>query len=535
MSFEAHRAVLVLGGIRSGKSGYAESLVPPAADTRYVATAAPRDGDPEWAARLAAHRDRRPEHWLTEETGTEPARLPELIAETKPDQTVLVDDLGGWVAAQPSGADPAALVAAVRDCAGRVILVSPEVGLSVVPPTAAGVAFADALGTVNRALAEVCDLVLLVVAGQPVVLKQSTARRPALAAAPPVEDDDLAIEPGLSLPIPDQAASVAATERLAGLDVPGAGLGRLTEVVGFAAGAQGTAEPVPYRSVRALVLHGTYRGGLATGDDTDEWRRRLREVAEGGGPVGLLAAQAGAAVQVVEVVPVTGPVEETDALSPDEVDRALRYGYRLAESAVDSGVDLLVLAAGGPGHEAAAVAVIAALTGAEAPGMLPRVRRPGARYDDLAWMARVAAIRDALHRTAGRTRQPKDLLAALGGAGLAVAMGVLLGASARRTPVVIDGPVGVAAALLARDLATQTRLWLLLADHGGHPAVRTGADRLSLTPVTDLGLGLGEGTSALATLPLIQSALLVAGTARVSIVDSRADHTTLADPDTIRA
>src|SRR5438046_4896748 len=100
MSYEAHRAVLVLGGIRSGKSEYAESLVPPTTEVRYVATAAPLDGDPEWAARLAAHRARRPEAWVTEETGTEPGRLPELVAEAKPDQTVLVDDLGGWVAAQ---------------------------------------------------------------------------------------------------------------------------------------------------------------------------------------------------------------------------------------------------------------------------------------------------------------------------------------------------------------------------------------------------------------------------------------------------
>src|SRR5690349_7192831 len=139
MSYEAHRAVLVLGGIRSGKSEYAESLVPAGTEVRYVATAAlgDADADPDWAARIAAHRARRPESWLTEETGTAPGRLPELVADTKPDQAVLVDDLGGWVAAQPSDADVAALVAAVRDCAGRVILVTPEVGLSVVPPTPA--------------------------------------------------------------------------------------------------------------------------------------------------------------------------------------------------------------------------------------------------------------------------------------------------------------------------------------------------------------------------------------------------------------
>src|SRR5256885_7920584 len=104
MSFEAHRAVLVLGGIRSGKSEYAESLVKSATEVRYVATSAPVADDAEWTARLDAHRARRPESWLTEETGAEPERLAELLSDTKPDQTVLVDDLGGWVAALLSGA-----------------------------------------------------------------------------------------------------------------------------------------------------------------------------------------------------------------------------------------------------------------------------------------------------------------------------------------------------------------------------------------------------------------------------------------------
>jgi NaMN:DMB phosphoribosyltransferase len=183
--------------------------------------------------------------------------------------------------------------------------------------------------------------------------------------------------------------------------------------------------------------------------------------------------------------------------------------------------------------------MIAAITRTEAPKLLPRVHRPGGRFDDLAWMARCAAIRDALHRAKGRGREPKDILAAIGGPDLAAAVGLVLGGAARRTPVLIDGPVGVAAGLVARDLATQARLWLLLADHGGHPATVTGADMLSLTPVAELGLGLGEGAGALAVLPLIQSALLLSATAgpaaAPSTVDSGTDPVGLADPETIRA
>jgi adenosyl cobinamide kinase/adenosyl cobinamide phosphate guanylyltransferase/NaMN:DMB phosphoribosyltransferase len=535
MSHPGYRAVLVLGGIRSGKSEYAESLVSTATEVRYVATAAAAgDDDPEWAARLAAHRERRPATWLTEEVGADPGRLAGLLADAKPDQTVLVDDLGGWMAALldrgESAGDVAALAEAVRDCAGRLVVVSPEVGLSVVPATEAGRAFADALGLANRALAEVCDGVVLVVAGQPTWLKRGTpgarmapvTARPAAApatvvSAPALDPDDdggeLRIGPGHSLPIPDQELTAQAAERLVGLDFPGSGLGALAEVVAFAAGAQGTVAPRPFQAVRVLLIQGAHEGGIAAGDSTEDWARRFGEVAGGGGPLGLLAGQSGAGLQLVDTaaagLPAAGPVELRDAVTAAELETGLRYGWRLADAAVDSGTDLLVLAAGGPGQDTAAVAVISATTGAEAPALLPRVRQAGGRFDDNAWMVRCATVRDALHRTRSTARQPKELLGALGGADLAIAAGVVLGAAARRTPVLIDGPVGVAAALVARDLAIESRLWLVLADHGGHPAVVSGADVLGVAPVAELRLGLGEGAAALAVLPLIQSALLL--------------------------
>jgi NaMN:DMB phosphoribosyltransferase len=104
------------------------------------------------------------------------------------------------------------------------------------------------------------------------------------------------------------------------------------------------------------------------------------------------------------------------------------------------------------------------------------------------------------------------MLGMLGGADQSVATGIILGAVARRTPVLLDGPVGVAAALVARDFGSQTRHWLLLPDDGGHPAVRLGAEVLGVAPVLDLKLGLGEGATALAALPLLRSALTLAAT-----------------------
>src|SRR5690606_16659984 len=85
-----------------------------------------------------------------------------------------------------------------------------------------------------------------------------------------------------------------------------------------------------------------------------------------------------------------------------------------------------------------------------------------------------------------------------------------LGAASRRTPVLLDGPVGVTAALVSRELGGQARHWCLLPDHNGHPTVRYTAEVLGLRPVLDLRLGLGEGATALAALPLLRGALTVA-------------------------
>ncbi|HET8659897.1 MAG TPA: bifunctional adenosylcobinamide kinase/adenosylcobinamide-phosphate guanylyltransferase [Micromonosporaceae bacterium] len=562
MTDDGWSSVLVLGGIRSGKSAFAESLVAEALVTqdvdgatrtvRYVATGrSVTDGTGG-----AGARPDRPESWSTEELTSHPDRLAAVVAEAKADEVVLVDDLGGWVAAllevevgddtEGTTTAIAALAEAARTSAGRVVLVSPEVGLSVVPATHAGRLLAGILGTVNRALADACTAVVLVVAGQPVWLKGAPAQpaaprgtadiaaraagtvgvttpagrrltraRPVPAAlggaTSPALDPGVVFQPGMDLPMPDEAAAAAARTHLATLDLPGAGLGALAETVAFAAATQGRTVPQPWQEVRVLLLHADHDGGAAAGDSPAESARRAARARAGEDPVARLAAEAGASLRVVEAMP-SQPFETGDALTGTQVDEALAYGWRLAAEAADSGVDLLVLASYGAGAEAAAAAVVAAATGAEVPKLLGRVVGADGHIDDAAWMVRCAAVRDALHRTRSRPRGARDLLAALGGADLAVATGVLLGAAARRTPVLLDGPVGVAAGLVSRDLGGQARHWCLLPDDGAQPTVRYAADVLNLHPVMDLRLGLGEGATALAALPLLRAALTLAST-----------------------
>ena len=168
--------ILVTGGVRSGKSGHAEALLSGVADVTYVAPGRPADGsDPEWDARVAQHRAGRDADWTTVETS---ALDEALRAATGP---VLIDCLGTWLtavlddemlwdampetASATVGARLDALCEALAATA-RVVVVTNEVGLGVVPSHRSGRMFRDLLGTVNQRVAATCDEVHLVIAGR---------------------------------------------------------------------------------------------------------------------------------------------------------------------------------------------------------------------------------------------------------------------------------------------------------------------------------------------------------------------------------
>lgn len=173
------RRELILGGARSGKSREAERRARAFTNVTYVATAADRPGDDEWAARVAAHRARRPPHWRTLEG---PEAVVPALREATAESAVLVDCLTLWLtgvldSACPQWDDPDTLAAAaeaaskdlraaIEACPATVILVSNEVGMGVVPATPAGRIFVDLLGRSHQVIAEACDDVTLMVAGR---------------------------------------------------------------------------------------------------------------------------------------------------------------------------------------------------------------------------------------------------------------------------------------------------------------------------------------------------------------------------------
>ena len=179
-------ATLVLGGARSGKSSHAEALaIASGREVVYIATA--RSGDTEMAARIAQHRSQRPQHWRTVE---QPLYLAQAIQDFSTQHNlVLVDCLTLWLSNLlfSSGADypdvgpvtlpplfaqeRSALLQALQNAAGEVILVSNEVGMGIVPMGAVSRCFLDEAGRLNQAVAAVCERAVFVAAGLPLRLK----------------------------------------------------------------------------------------------------------------------------------------------------------------------------------------------------------------------------------------------------------------------------------------------------------------------------------------------------------------------------
>jgi adenosylcobinamide kinase / adenosylcobinamide-phosphate guanylyltransferase len=173
--------ILVTGGVRSGKSAHAESLLAHEPAVTYVAPGptVAEDTDPDWRDRVAAHQARRPASWSTLETR-------DLGHALEVDGPVLVDCLGTWLTAVVDEARAweqthdevqvvvdaaiAGFLARLGEITGPVVVVTNEVGLGVVPEHRSGRLFRDLLGRVNQAVAAACDEVHLVVAGRVLVL-----------------------------------------------------------------------------------------------------------------------------------------------------------------------------------------------------------------------------------------------------------------------------------------------------------------------------------------------------------------------------
>jgi nicotinate-nucleotide--dimethylbenzimidazole phosphoribosyltransferase len=319
---------------------------------------------------------------------------------------------------------------------------------------------------------------------------------------------------------PDDVARGQAHEALDRLVLPKGGLGRLGELAVWLAGVQGRPQPRPLEGVRLVVFqadHGIAETGVSAWP-RDATAGLAARIVAGDAPVNVAARLADVPVRVHQVAlhranedpssldprlpRPSGRIDIEDAMSVEEAATAIGAGVAIADEAIDAGADLLVLADVGVGSTTAAAALVGLLTGNDASRVVGR----GSGIDDATWMRKCAAIRDAMRRARPVMGDQVELLAKAGGTDLAAGTGLLLGAAARRTPVLLDGVVSAAAALVAQRVAFRSVDWWLAAHRSGDPAHELALDRLSLEPVLDLGIHVGEGVGAMAAVPLLRTA-----------------------------
>jgi nicotinate-nucleotide--dimethylbenzimidazole phosphoribosyltransferase len=332
---------------------------------------------------------------------------------------------------------------------------------------------------------------------------------------------------GDTVGLPDDGSREAALERQRLLTKPAGALGQLEDLSVWLAGVQGACPPRPLGRVSVVVFaadHGVAQSGVSA-YPPEVTAQMVRNFVAGGAAVNVLARLAGATVRVLDIaVDVDWETAEGGAVPPavtaykvrrgsedlargpamsrDEAEQAFAAGMAVADEEIDAGADLLIPGDMGIGNTTPAATIIAILTATDVASVVGR----GTGIDDQAWMRKAAAVRDAARR--GRPLIP-DLLALLaecGGADLTATAGFIVQAAARRTPVLLDGVVSAAAALVAQRVSTRTTRWYLAAHRSTEPAQQYALERLQLEPLLDLGLRLGEGSGALIALPLLRAA-----------------------------
>lgn len=320
---------------------------------------------------------------------------------------------------------------------------------------------------------------------------------------------------------PDEAVRQAARERHARLTKPLGSLGRLEELGTWLAACQGECPPKPLRRPRVVVFagdHGVAAKGVSA-YPSEVTAQMVANFQAGGAAINVLAGVAGATVRVVDMAVASdtvasddhkvrrssGSIDREDALTEDEVAAAIAAGRAIADEEVDAGADLLVAGDMGIGNTTPAAVLIAAITGSEPVAVVGR----GTGIDDQAWMRKTAAIRDALRRAKPVTADPVALLRTTAGADITAMAAFLAQAAVRRTPVVLDGVISGAAALLAEELAPGARAWWVAGHRSTEPAHTLVLDQLDLKPLLEMDMRLGEGSGAAAAIPLLTMAVQV--------------------------
>jgi len=319
---------------------------------------------------------------------------------------------------------------------------------------------------------------------------------------------------------PDAAAAEEARRRHDRLTKPAGSLGRLEDAgVRLCAIAGFCPPPVPQPAAVGVFAgdHGVLAEGVSPWPQ-EVTAQMVANFCAGGAAVNVLAAHVGADVIVVDVgvagdLPAhprlrsakvrrgTANLADGPAMTLSEARQALDVGAQLAAGLAESGTRCLLTGDMGIGNTTPSAALIAALTGRAALEVTGR----GTGIDDERWAVKVRVVESAVSR-AGDVTDPVELLATIGGLEIAALAGFVIGGAAARLPVLLDGVIAGAAALVATAILPECAGYLFAGHRSTEPGATAALDHLELKPLIDLDLRLGEGTGACLALPVLQGA-----------------------------
>ncbi len=309
----------------------------------------------------------------------------------------------------------------------------------------------------------------------------------------------------------------------------GGGFGRLEDLATWIAAVQGNCPPRAITRPVAIIVggdHGIARTRRISASNPSLTAETMRRISVDEAAICAVARVVNVTVRLIDVAVDaqadylddidprivtsrirrgTQPIDIEDAMDYDQAATAIELGREIADDEIDSGADLLVVGNVGVGATTSASSVIASLTASDPISVTGR----GSGIDDVGWMDKVAAIRDAMHRAKDARGDMTKLLARIGGPDIAALSGILLQAAARRTPVILDGVVVASAALVAHRLDFRSRQWWIAGQDSGEPAHAIALERLDLRPVLDLTMPHEEGIGGLLAVPIVRSAIAV--------------------------
>jgi nicotinate-nucleotide--dimethylbenzimidazole phosphoribosyltransferase len=362
-----------------------------------------------------------------------------------------------------------------------------------------------------------------------------STRSLALAAQPAGSDGDrVGYLARVTIQTPNEDVRLAAAERLGALATPPGALGRLGELGVWVAACQGVVPPRPVDNVRLVIFagdHGVAQHGVSAFPPAITGAM-VRTFLGGRAGVSALAKAHGVQVRVLDlgvdedfedldedfedldeatrealtqhkIRRGSGAIHLEDALSAEETRAALEAGAAVAREEIAAGAQLLISGDMGIGNTTPAAAMVAAGLGLPASEVTGR----GTGIGDDALRTKTDVITAALDRAGERAGDPVETLAALGSADLAATTGYLLEAARSGTPVLLDGLMSVACALTADRIEPGAATWYAAGHRSTEPAQSMALEKLGLEPLLDLDLRLGEGSGAVAAVPVVRSAV----------------------------